>query len=68
MMYLRKEDLATSNEQLRQFILKSIPKSGQPRKVLILLIFLILNHNTAKLCLIHLMAIGNIKLIEREKF
>ena len=32
MMYLRKEDLATSNEQLRQFILKSTPKSGQPAK------------------------------------
>lgn len=32
MMYLRKEDLATSNEQLREFIIKSIPKVGQPAK------------------------------------
>lgn len=32
MMYLRREDLATSNEQLRDFILKSIPKGGQPAK------------------------------------
>lgn len=32
MMYLRREDLATSNEQLREFILKSIPKAGQPAK------------------------------------
>ncbi len=29
MMYLRREDLATSNEQLREFIYKSIPKTGQ---------------------------------------
>lgn len=29
MMYLRREDLATSNEQLREFIHKSIPKAGQ---------------------------------------
>ncbi|MBS1749762.1 MAG: carboxypeptidase [Bacteroidetes bacterium] len=28
MMYLRKEDLATSNQHLRNFILKSIPKPG----------------------------------------
>lgn len=28
MMYLRKEDLATSNQHLREFILKSIPKPG----------------------------------------
>ncbi|WP_298717161.1 carboxypeptidase, partial [Chitinophaga sp.] len=32
MMYLRKDDLATSNEHLRQFILKSIPKEGQAAK------------------------------------
>ncbi len=32
MMYLRKDDLATSNEHLRQFILKSIPKAGQAAK------------------------------------
>ncbi|WP_346317905.1 carboxypeptidase [Chitinophaga sp. YIM B06452] len=32
MMYLRKDDLATSNEHLREFILKSIPKAGQPAK------------------------------------
>ena len=30
MMYLRKEDLATANDQLREFILNSIPKAGQP--------------------------------------
>ncbi|MFT4019129.1 MAG: carboxypeptidase [Agriterribacter sp.] len=29
MMYLRKEDLATSNQHLRDFILKTIPKAGQ---------------------------------------
>lgn len=32
MMYLRKDDLATSNEHLRNFILQSIPKTGQPAK------------------------------------
>lgn len=32
MMYLRKDDLATSNEHLRQFILKAIPKKGQAAK------------------------------------
>ncbi|GAC1442670.1 MAG: hypothetical protein NVSMB63_11210 [Sediminibacterium sp.] len=32
MMYLRREDLATSNQHLREFILRSIPKAGQPAK------------------------------------
>lgn len=32
MMYLREEDLATSNEHIRDFILKSTPKKGQPAK------------------------------------
>ncbi len=32
MMYLRKEDLATSNDHLRAFIKKSIPKAGTPAK------------------------------------
>lgn len=32
MMYLRKEDLATSNEHIRDFIKKSLPKAGQPAK------------------------------------
>lgn len=32
MMYLRKEDLSTSNESLRRFIKASIPKPGQPAK------------------------------------
>jgi carboxypeptidase C (cathepsin A) len=32
MMYLRREDLATSNEQLREFIYKSTPKTGQPAR------------------------------------
>ncbi len=32
MMYLRKEDLQTSNEHLRAFIKKSIPKFGTPAK------------------------------------
>ena len=32
MMYLRKEDLATSNDNLRAFIKKSIPKFGTPAK------------------------------------
>ena len=32
MMYLRKEDLSTSNDHLRVFIKNSIPKSGTPAK------------------------------------
>lgn len=32
MMYLRAEDLATSNEHIRDFIKKSLPVSGQPAK------------------------------------
>jgi len=32
MMYLRKDDLAVSNQHLREFILKSIPKTGEPAK------------------------------------
>jgi carboxypeptidase C (cathepsin A) len=32
MMYLREEDLATSNEHIRDFILKSTPKRGEPAK------------------------------------
>jgi carboxypeptidase C (cathepsin A) len=32
MVYMRKEDRATANEQLRQFILSSIPKKGQSAK------------------------------------
>jgi len=32
MMYLRKDDLATSNDHLRAFIKKSIPKLGTPAK------------------------------------
>ena len=32
MMYLRKPDLAVSNEDLRDFIRKTIPKPGQPAK------------------------------------
>ena len=32
MMYLRREDLSTSNEQLREFIKLSTPKAGQPAK------------------------------------
>lgn len=32
MMYLRKQDLATSTEDLREFIRNSIPKPGQPAK------------------------------------
>ena len=32
MMYLREEDLATSNEDIRDFILKSTPKRGEPAK------------------------------------
>ncbi|TAE25411.1 MAG: carboxypeptidase [Cytophagales bacterium] len=32
MMYLRQEDLATSNEDLREFIKRTTPKAGQPAK------------------------------------
>lgn len=32
MMYLRKEDLASSNEHIREFIRKSLPKAGEPAK------------------------------------
>ncbi|WP_440998811.1 S10 family peptidase [Fodinibius sp. SL11] len=32
MMYLRKEDLRTSNEDIRQFIRQSIPEEGTPAK------------------------------------
>ncbi len=32
MMYLRKEDLATANDQLRDFIRKSLPKPGEAAK------------------------------------
>jgi carboxypeptidase C (cathepsin A) len=32
MMYLRAEDLATSNEHIRDFIKKSLPAAGQPAK------------------------------------
>jgi hypothetical protein len=32
MMYLRKEDLSTSNDHLRVFIKNSIPKLGTPAK------------------------------------
>ena len=32
MMYLRKEDLATSNQHLREFILRTIPKQGEGAK------------------------------------
>ncbi len=32
MMYLRKEDLQTSNEDIRQFIRESIPEEGTPAK------------------------------------
>jgi hypothetical protein len=32
MMYLRKEDLESSNENLRKFIRKTIPKAGEPAK------------------------------------
>lgn len=32
MMYLREEDLATSNEHIREFIQASIPAEGQPAK------------------------------------
>jgi len=32
MMYLRQEDLATSNEHIREFICQSIPPAGTPAK------------------------------------
>lgn len=32
MMYLRKEDLASSNDHIREFIKQSIPKAGTPAK------------------------------------
>lgn len=32
MMYLRKEDLASSNEQLREFFRQSMPKPGEPAR------------------------------------
>jgi hypothetical protein len=32
MMYLRNEDLISSNEHIRQFILQSLPKPGQAAK------------------------------------
>ena len=32
MMYLRREDLISANEHIRQFILASTPKSGQPAR------------------------------------
>jgi carboxypeptidase C (cathepsin A) len=32
MMYLRQEDLAAANQDLREFILKSTPEKGQPAK------------------------------------
>lgn len=32
MMYLRQEDLATSNEDIRQFIARTMPRPGQPAK------------------------------------
>lgn len=32
MMYLRKEDLAAGNEDIRQFIMASLPKADQPAK------------------------------------
>ena len=32
MMYLRAEDLVTANEDIREFILKTTPKKGQPAK------------------------------------
>jgi carboxypeptidase C (cathepsin A) len=32
MMYLRQEDLATANEDIREFVLKSTPGEGQPAK------------------------------------
>ncbi len=32
MMYLRQQDLATANEDIRQFIARTTPKAGQPAK------------------------------------
>jgi carboxypeptidase C (cathepsin A) len=32
MMYLRNEDLITSNDDIREFIIKTTPKKGQPAK------------------------------------
>jgi hypothetical protein len=32
MMYLRKEDLAKGNDDIRQFIKESTPKPGEPAK------------------------------------
>jgi hypothetical protein len=32
MMYLRQEDLATSNEHIREFIRDAIPPAGTPAK------------------------------------
>jgi len=32
MMYLRADDLVTSNEDIREFILESIPAEGMPAK------------------------------------
>lgn len=32
MMYLRRDDLATSNEDIRQFIARTIPRPGQPAR------------------------------------
>jgi carboxypeptidase C (cathepsin A) len=32
MMYLRKSDLETSNDDLREFIKNTLPKKGQPAK------------------------------------
>jgi carboxypeptidase C (cathepsin A) len=32
MMYLRREDLATANDQLREFIRNSLPRPGQPAR------------------------------------
>jgi hypothetical protein len=32
MMYLRAEDLATSNEDIREFIAASTPQPGQPAR------------------------------------
>jgi hypothetical protein len=32
MMYLRKQDLATANDDIRQFIKESLPAAGTPAK------------------------------------
>ena len=32
MMYLRKEDLESANDHLREFIKKTLPPKGQPAK------------------------------------